>query len=82
MGRLYRIFVVFIITTAAKTWIIIRRDFVILLFMVLWIMGIAHSANKHRLNDTVVSVLIPPWGLYRGVESFWHKDVSIENNKP
>src|ERR1035437_9719807 len=44
-----------------------------LVLMFLWGIGIVHSIKKHDNFDAVVS-FFPPWGIYRGVESYWHKD--------
>lgn len=36
--------------------------------------GIYHSVKKHSPGDVVASILLPPWGWYRGIEFFWHDD--------
>jgi hypothetical protein len=41
--------------------------------MFLWVRGLKHSYSKHDKFDFVVS-FFPPWGIFRGVESFWHHD--------
>lgn len=38
----------------------------------LWGFGVIHSYKKHSKIDFVVS-FFPPWGVFRGAESFWHK---------
>jgi len=50
-------------------------------YVILWVstpilfgIGIYHSVDKHSVGNTIVSILIPPWGYYMGWESFWHKD--------
>jgi hypothetical protein len=39
-----------------------------------FINGVVHSVKKHGLVDAVVSVGFFPWGIYRGIEYFWHDD--------
>ena len=39
----------------------------------LWVKGIIHSEKQHSEMDSFLSYL-PPWGIYRGVESYWHKE--------
>lgn len=46
--------------------------------LLLWVMGIIHSYKDHSKIDFAAS-FIPPWGWYRGVESFWHKDKSTSD---
>src|SRR5436189_4904770 len=38
----------------------------------LYISGGIHSAKKH--DEGSVSWWLPPWGVYRGIEQFWHND--------
>lgn len=43
-------------------------------------LGIYHSVKKHSAGDAVASILIPPWGYYRGIEVFWHKDETAKDH--
>lgn len=36
--------------------------------------GIIHSYKKHSQIDFACSILIPPWGFYRGIEILWHSN--------
>jgi len=47
----------------------------------LFIIGIIHSAKKHGTGDVALSVVAFPFGIYRGVESFWHKNPDIDWDK-
>jgi hypothetical protein len=38
------------------------------------IIGIAHAFREHGFGDALAATVVVPWGLYRGVESFWHKE--------
>jgi len=44
--------------------------------VILYCIGGIHSYRKHSGGDLVFCILIPPWGLYRGIESFWHKNAN------
>ena len=35
--------------------------------------GIIHSFRAHKFFDPTLSFVLPPFGLFRGVESFYHK---------
>ncbi|MES2023904.1 MAG: hypothetical protein V4439_04435 [Patescibacteria group bacterium] len=41
---------------------------------IVYVGGMVHSFNKHGNGDGILSVFIPPWAIYRGVEMFWHDD--------
>ena len=44
--------------------------------------GIVHSIKKHSVGDTVAAVALPPWGVWRGIESLWHDDYkNVDWNK-
>ena len=30
--------------------------------------------NDEHSKETLLSIMIPPWSLYRGLEFWWHKD--------
>jgi len=49
----------------------------ILLFFFL-ISGMFHACKKHSTIDGVASIVIPPWGIYRGIESFSHENTNAE----
>jgi hypothetical protein len=40
----------------------------------LFVNGLLHSGKKHGRSDTAISLSFFPWGIYRGVEYFWHDD--------
>ena len=40
--------------------------------IVQWI-GVDHARSSHRGWDATASFWFPPWGLYRGIESFFQK---------
>lgn len=39
----------------------------------LWINGVSHAFKRHSGLDGFAS-FFPVWGVYRGAESFWHKE--------
>jgi hypothetical protein len=39
-----------------------------------WPIGMYHSYKKHSTKDFIGSIVLFPWGMYRGFEMFWHKD--------
>jgi hypothetical protein len=45
----------------------------------LWVSGSIHSESKH--DEGSVGWWIPPWGVYRGIEQFWHKYPVIDWSK-
>lgn len=64
-------------TILTGIWVLIYWIFsVALLFF--WVKGIIHSVKKHSEMDVFFSTL-PPWGIYRGIESYWHKDENSES---
>jgi hypothetical protein len=38
------------------------------------IAGPIHAFRKHGKDDFWLSIYVPPYGWYRGIEMFWHKD--------
>lgn len=52
---------------------LIVENLVYLVFFVLFIIGIVHT-YKHHNKIAFVTSFFPPVGIYRGAESFWHKD--------
>jgi len=40
----------------------------------LFVAGLIHSYRKHSSKDFVLTIIIPPLTIYRGMEMFWHKD--------
>lgn len=36
--------------------------------------GLIHSFKKHDIADGIAAVVIPPFAIYRGLESLWHDD--------
>lgn len=44
---------------------------------VIYIMGGIHSAKKH--NEGSLAWWMPLWGVYRGIEQFWHDDYANTN---
>jgi hypothetical protein len=40
-----------------------------------YIAGIIHAYKKHPTFDFVLSIILPPFGIYRGAEMFWHKEI-------
>lgn len=66
----------------SNAWVAIKGFFSLLFYVGfggLWVSGIFHGANKHSAGDGIMSAFIPPWGIYRGVEQFWHKNGSDIN---
>lgn len=60
--------------------------YTVILFIAVLI-GIAHSKKNHGGWDTVAAVVIPPFAIYRAVETMWHKseppinwDKKLEND--
>lgn len=41
---------------------------------VIYILGISHCFKKHSTMEGVVSIVAFPFGIYRGIEFFWHND--------
>ncbi len=52
---------------------LIIENLVYLVFFVLFIIGIVHT-YKHHNKIAFITSFFPPVGIYRGAESFWHKD--------
>jgi len=50
----------------------ILSSILVIAFFSLWVSGVVHSYKKHSKIDFLIS-FFPPWGCYRGVESFFHK---------
>lgn len=44
------------------------------IFIISWPVGIYHSYDKHKTADVLLSVIVFPFGMYRGAELFWHND--------
>jgi hypothetical protein len=44
------------------------------IFIISWPVGIYHSYDKHKTSDVLLSVIVFPFGMYRGAELFWHND--------
>jgi hypothetical protein len=40
----------------------------------LYFAGIVHSFKRHSTRDFVVTILLPPWAVFRGGEMFWHSE--------
>ncbi|MBL7743300.1 MAG: hypothetical protein JNN00_07445 [Chitinophagaceae bacterium] len=36
--------------------------------------GLVHSFKKHSTKDFVISIVLFPWGIFRGIEMFWHEN--------
>ena len=47
--------------------------------VLLYALGIYHSATKHNTGDVALSVVAFPFGIYRGAEFFWHDDFKDVN---
>lgn len=44
---------------------------------VFYVKGVIHSYKKHSKIDFAIS-FVPPWGMFRGIESLWHKSPTKE----
>ena len=40
-------------------------------FSALWVFGIFRSFDRDSVSSGIVSVVVPPWGFYRGVAAIW-----------
>ena len=41
--------------------------------------GVVHAYKKHGTLDAIIALSVPPWGIWRGVESLWHDDYADVN---
>jgi len=44
------------------------------IFIGLFLLGIFHSFHRHSASDGVIGIVFFPWGMYRGLEFWWHDD--------
>lgn len=38
--------------------------------------GLGYNHSYHEHKDFILSIILPPWAIYRGIESFFHKSTS------
>lgn len=61
----------------STTWAGLVGIFILINLGIMWPIGIVHSYKHHNRGDLIMSI-ITPFGIYRGYESFWHKDDPID----
>lgn len=51
----------------------------LIIFTVADVVGIVHAYKKHGTFDAFMALSVPPWGIWRGIESLWHDDYEDVN---